>query len=72
MDSYQEVRRVRQQMSEAAGHDIRKLIATVNERRDSVASRIIDPGTKAEQCDARERPVAAESSGSEYLLESGE
>ena len=63
MDSYSEVRRVRQQMSQDADHDIRKLIATINERRDSAASRIIDPGTKAEQCDARERPVAAESSG---------
>ena len=63
MDSYSEVRRVRQQMSDAAAHDIRKLIATINERRGNVASRIIDPGTKAEQCDARERPVAAESSG---------
>jgi hypothetical protein len=48
MDSYSEVRRVRQQMSEAVAHDIRKLIAAINERRDSVASRIIDPGTKAE------------------------
>jgi hypothetical protein len=63
MDSYTEVRRVRQQMSEAAGHDIRKLIAAINERRDEVASRIIDPGTKAEECDARERPVAAEGRG---------
>lgn len=63
MDSYSEVRRVRQQMSRDADHDIRKLIATINERRDSAASRIIDPGTKAEQCDARERPVAAESGG---------
>ncbi len=63
MDSYSEVRRVRQRMSEDAQHDIRKLIATINERRDSVASRIIDPGTKAEQCDASERPVAAESNG---------
>jgi hypothetical protein len=50
-------------MSQDADHDIRKLIATINQRRDSAASRIIDPGTKAEQCDARERPVAAESSG---------
>lgn len=63
MDSYSEVRRVRHQMSQDADHDVRKLIATINERRDSAASRIIDPGTKAEQCDARERPVAAESSG---------
>jgi len=55
MDSYSEVRRVREQMSEAVGHDIRKLIAAINERRDSVASRLIDPGTKAEQADAGER-----------------
>ena len=53
MDSYSEVRRVRHAMSEAAGHDIRKLIATINERRSEVAHRIIDPGTQAEQCDAR-------------------
>jgi hypothetical protein len=55
MDSYSEVRRVREQMSKAAGHDIRKLIAAINKRRDRVASRIIDPGTKAEQTDAGER-----------------
>ena len=53
MDSYSEVRRVRQAMSAAAGHDIRKLIALINERRSEVAHRIIAPGTKAEQCDAR-------------------
>ena len=53
MDSYSEVRRVRKAMSEAAGHDIRKLIAMINQRRPEVVSRIIDPGTKAEQCDAR-------------------
>lgn len=52
MDSYSEVRRVRHAMSAAAGHDIRKLIAMINERRQNVAHRIIDPGTKAEQCDA--------------------
>ncbi len=39
-------------MSEAVGHDIRKLAALFNERRADVADRIIDPGTKAEQCDA--------------------
>ncbi len=52
MDSYSEVRRVRHAMSAAAGHDVRKLIAMINERRSEVAHRIIDPGTKAEQCDA--------------------
>jgi hypothetical protein len=51
MDSYSEVRRVRHAMSLAAGHDIRKLIAKINERRSEVAHRIVDPGTKAEQCD---------------------
>ena len=52
MDSYSEVRRVRKAMSEAAGHDVRKLAALFNARRAEVAERIIDPGKKAEQCDA--------------------
>lgn len=63
MDSYSEVRRVRKAMSEAAGHDIRKLIAMINQRRPEVISRIIDPGTKAEQCDARGAADSAVSSG---------
>jgi len=50
-------------MSAAAGHDIRKLIAMINERRSEVAHRIIDPGTKAEQCDARGAADSAISSG---------
>ena len=65
MDSYSEVRRVRKAMSEAAGHDIRKLAAMFNERRAEVADRIIDPGTEAEQCDAHgaaESAVASDSS----------
>ena len=53
MNSYSEVRRVRKAMSEAAGHDVRKLAALFNERRTQVADRIIDPGTKAEQCNVR-------------------
>ena len=63
MNSYSEVRRVRHAMSVAAGHDIRKLIAMINERRSEVAHRIIDPGTKAEQCDARGTADSAVSSG---------
>ncbi len=63
MNSYSEVRRVRHAMSAAAGHDIRKLIAMINERRSEVAHRIIDPGTKAEQCDARGAADSAISSG---------
>ena len=52
MDSYSEVRRVRKAMSVAAGHDVRELAAIYNARRAEVANRIIDPGTKAEQCNA--------------------
>ncbi len=58
MNSYSEVRRVRHAMSAAAGHDIRKLIAMINEHRSEVVHRIINPVTKAEQCDA---PGAADS-----------
>ena len=63
MDSYSEVRRVRKAMSDAVGHDVRKLAATFNERRSQVADRIIDPGTKAEQCDPRGAADHAVSSG---------
>jgi hypothetical protein len=62
MDSYSEVRRVRKDMSDAAGHDVRKLAAMFNARRAEVAHRIIDPGTKAEQCDPHR---AADSAGSD-------
>lgn len=63
MNSYSEVRRVRAAMSEAAGHDVRRLIAAINERRPQSAARIIDPGTEAEQCDAPERPVTRFANG---------
>jgi len=63
MDSYSEIRRVRRAMSAAAGHDIRKLIATINKRRSEIAHRIIDPGTKAEQCDAQGAADSAVSNG---------
>jgi len=63
MDSYSEVRRVRKAMSEAAGHDIRKLAALINQRRAEVLDRIIDPGTKAEQCDAHGAADIAVSNG---------
>lgn len=63
MDSYSEVRRVRKAMSEAAGHDVRKLAAMFNARRAEVADRIIDPGTKAEQCDAHGAADNAVSNG---------
>lgn len=53
MDSYNEVRRVREQMSKSANHDIRKLIDTINSRWSDDAKHTIDPGTAAEQCDTR-------------------
>ncbi len=63
MNSYSEVRRVRAAMSEAAGNDVRRLIALINQRRPQSAARIIDPGTQAEQCDAPERPAARSANG---------
>jgi len=51
MDSYNEVRRVRKEMSARAGHDIRILIASINRRWPAEAARAIDPGAKAGQCD---------------------
>lgn len=61
MDSYTEVRRVRKLMSERAGHDIRTLIASINDKWPDEAARTIDPGTKAEQTDAPERASRASS-----------
>jgi len=52
MDSYNEVRRVRKEMSARAGHDIRRLIAAINDRWPHEVSRSIDPGTKAEQSES--------------------
>ncbi len=63
MDSYNEVRRVRKEMSARAGHDIRTLIASINRRWPAEASRAIDPGTKAEQCDAHGATDRASSDG---------
>ena len=63
MDSYSEVRRVRAAMSDAAGHDVRRLIALINERRPQAAARIIDPGTEAEQCDVPDRSAARLTTG---------
>lgn len=49
MDCYSEVRRVRHAVSAAAEHDIRRLIATINERRSEVAHRIIDQKKRKEK-----------------------
>ena len=63
MDSYNEVRRVRNEMSARAGHDIRILISSINARWPIEAARAIDPGTKAEQCDAHGAADHAASNG---------
>ncbi len=49
MDSYTEVRRVRKEMSERAGHDIRRLIASINERWADDDARAIEPRAMTEQ-----------------------
>jgi hypothetical protein len=48
MSSLSEVRRVRHEMSKAASHDVRRLIALINTSRDKASSRIISPGLAAE------------------------
>lgn len=63
MDSYSEVRRVRSEMSKRVGHDIRALIASINDRWPDDVSHAVDFGTKAEQCDARGAADHAASSG---------
>ena len=55
--NYDEIRRVRHQMSREAGHDARKLIAKINENRKEYSLRIISPGDAAEQCDAPKPPI---------------
>jgi len=54
--NYDEIRRVRHEMSRAVGHDVGKLIAKINELRESNADRIVAPGSLAEQCDAPKPP----------------
>jgi hypothetical protein len=63
MDSFNEVRRVRKEMSARAGHDIRKLISSINSRWPVEASEAVNPGTKAEQCDAHGAADNAVSNG---------
>ncbi len=48
MSIYSEVGRIPAAMSQAAGHDVRRLIAAINERRTEAGSHIIDRGTEAE------------------------
>ena len=48
MNNLDEVRRVRMEMSQAAGHDVRQLITHLNQDRCAFEDRVIDPGTSAE------------------------
>jgi hypothetical protein len=63
MDSYSEVRRVRSEMSKRVGHNIRALIASINNQWPDDVSHAVDFGTKAEQCDARGAADHAVSNG---------
>lgn len=56
MSSFGGVRKVRREMSAAVGHDVRKLIAQLNARRDEVRPRIITPNARAETCDRGHEP----------------
>lgn len=68
MSSLGEVRKVRHAMSAAAGHDVRKLIAQLNARREDVRARIIASRACAEICDRSHAPEtttrAADAKGS--------
>ncbi len=44
--NYDEIRRVRHEMSAAAGHDVHKLIAAINKLREQHADKIIAPGKR--------------------------
>ena len=68
MDSYNEIRRVRKEMSALAGHDIRALILSINSRWPDEAAHTMDPGTKAEKkCDAHGGTDHAVSNGNSSL-----
>ena len=56
MDSYTEVRRVRNAMSQSVGHDVRKLAAVINMRRGDAADRIIESATMPVPGDAAKQP----------------
>ena len=49
--NYDEIRRVRHEMSQACGHDTQKLIEMINQSKSQYAHRIINPGKSSEQCD---------------------
>ena len=55
--NYDEIRRVRHEMSQKCDHDARKLIQMINEMTKDQSHRIISPGNLAEQC-GQPTPVA--------------
>ncbi len=55
--NYDEIRRVRHEMSAAAGHDVHKLIAAINKLREQHADKIIAPG-KAEPVRCTKPPIS--------------
>ena len=55
--NYSEIRRIRKEMSAAAGHDVRRLVDLLVPLRERYADRLVDHGQKAEQSDATERPA---------------
>ena len=48
--NYEEIRRVRHEMSAQCGHDIRKLVDMINDMTKQHANRVISPGRAAETC----------------------
>jgi len=56
MDSYNELRRVRDSLSQSVGHDVRKLAAMINMRRGEAAARIIKSAIMPVPGDAAKQP----------------
>ena len=66
--NYEEIRRVRHEMSAKCGHDIRKLVDMINDMTREHASRIISPGRAAETCYQPNRPTLELSSNSQSTI----
>ncbi len=47
--NFSEIRRVRHEMSQQAGHDVRRLAAMFDSLRDRYCDRLVDHGAMAEQ-----------------------
>jgi hypothetical protein len=55
--NYEQIRRVRHEMSEKCGHDPKKLIDMINELTKDHSHKIISPGTIAEHCNRPATPT---------------